>query len=211
MQIFSLWFQSTQELPFTAGQYTQLYLPRSQADARSLQRYFTISSAPKNELFSITTRYIPSRASSFKQALFQLTPNTIVQVSQPMGDFVLPKDRTIPLLFIAVGLGITPYMSIAGWLTTTGESRNIILIRQVWTEDDLLQTAYFDKAGFIVHTIVGPIRVADILDHTSITPRTLIYIAGPEGLVSQLASQLRQVGFQPNRIIMDAFLGYADI
>ena len=45
-----------------------------------------------------------------------------------MGDFVLPKDTTLPLVFVAGGIGVTPIRSMVKWLTDTDQKRTIHVI-----------------------------------------------------------------------------------
>src|SRR6185369_15796787 len=103
----SFWFRPERPVDYIAGQFTEIYLPHSGADSRGERRWFTLSSSPTDALVSITTQFIPTEGSTFKKELFGLRPGAALKLADPMGDFVLPKDPSIPLLFIAGGLGIT--------------------------------------------------------------------------------------------------------
>ena len=73
-----------------------------------------------------------------QKALFGLQTGAAVEISQPMGDFVLPKLQQTPLVWVAGGIGITPFISQLKLLTETGEPRPIRLLWAVSTEDDIV-------------------------------------------------------------------------
>ena len=121
--IRTFFFKSERPLRYVAGQFIELTLPHADPDDRGTRRWFTLSSAPSHELISITTKHA-EKPSTFKQKLWSLEPGDTVDISEPMGDFVLPKDSTQPLVWIAGGLGITPFHSIVQWLQDTKKLHN---------------------------------------------------------------------------------------
>src|SRR5690606_36942002 len=96
----TLWFRPKRPVRYIAGQFTELYLPHDDADERGIRRWFTISSPPTEELIGITTRFTDD-GSSYKRRLRALEPGAVLKMADPMGDFVLPKDPSIPLVFVA--------------------------------------------------------------------------------------------------------------
>ncbi len=106
----SFLFETSEALNFQAGQYLQLTLPHGDVDDRGDTRWFTISSAPHERLLRITTR-IARPSSSFKHALTGLAPGALAQAEGPAGDFTY-RDEARPAVFIAGGIGITPFRSI---------------------------------------------------------------------------------------------------
>ena len=68
-------------------------------------------------------------------------------MASPMGDFVLPKDPSIPLVFVAGGIGCTPYHSIIKDLQLSGDSRDIILLYAANKLEDVAFREVFDKLG----------------------------------------------------------------
>ena len=144
-------------------------------------------------------------------------------MSAPMGDFVLPKLLQTPLIFVATGIGITPFHSILSWLADTGEQRPIRLLYGVHSEDDIIFQDIFNRSGDRAHqpaTIVvsepspawGGQRghlTADLilgLEHPS--PGTLIYLSGPESLVESLKKDLRKKGLKKHQLVLDLFPNY---
>src|ERR1035437_6534264 len=96
--IISFWFEPEKPMNYLAGQFIEINLPHPSSDDRGVKRWFTLSSSPSDApLVSITTKF-NDKSSSFKAALKNLKPGDMVDMSEPMGDFVLPKDPSIPLV-----------------------------------------------------------------------------------------------------------------
>lgn len=214
-------FQFKTETPVdhVAGQFTELYLPHESHDDRGIKRWFTISSAPFDEFLTITTKF-SDPGSTFKQTLHELKPGAEVTLAEPMGDFVLPKDNAIPVIFVAGGIGITPYHSMLSWLANDGEEyRNIELLYAVNNEDEIIFQETFDKARVQPTIIVnhpsdewggerGLITADHILKLTEPDKDTLIYLSGPEPMTETLQKDLITLDFPKNRIVTDFFPNY---
>src|SRR5579884_245909 len=136
--IRTFFFKPEIPVQFTAGQYAEWSLPHPHADKRGAKRWFTISSSPNEPLLSITTKLDAEKGSSFKKRLFQLQPGYEATLNGPFGDFVLPKLIQTPLIFVAGGIGITPFHSMLQWLAETNETRPIKLLYAVRSEDEII-------------------------------------------------------------------------
>jgi ferredoxin-NADP reductase len=221
--IRTFWFKPERELRYTAGQYTELTLTHENPDDRGNKRWFTLSSAPGGELVSITTKYAgDDKSSSFKKALFALEPDTEVDMAEAMGDFVLPKLAQVPLVFVAGGIGLTPFHSIFESLIASGEQRNIKFLYAVNNENDIIFQDVFEKAGVHATIIVsnpseewgglrGQLDADTILGLEKPTDDTLIYLSGPEQMVEALEEDLQKHGVAKRQIVGDFFPGYPGI
>jgi ferredoxin-NADP reductase len=219
--ITTFFFRPEKPVHYTAGQYTELTLPHPHPDNRGTKRWFTLSSAPEQEFVTITTKFA-SKSSSFKKALRSLKPGTEVHMAEPMGDFVLPKLIQTPLVFVAGGIGLTPFHSICEWLAATGEVRPIKFLYGVRTEDEIIFQDTFHRAG-VEPTIVvsepsaawggerGRLSADLILGLEKPSEDTLIYVSGPEPMVEALEKDLRQAGVRKDRLVGDFFPNYAAI
>lgn len=218
--ILTFYFSTTKAMSFIPGQFVELTIPHEKPDGRGTKRWFTIASSPNSTLIGITTRIV-SDASSFKLALQALNPGDTVSMSEPMGDFVLPMDREIPLLFVAGGIGITPFHSIAQWLAENNEQRTIRLLHAITTEDDLIFTDTFQRAGILMTPFVsepspawggerGQLTAHYIKRVAESQPNTLIYIAGPERMTENLTKDLLKLDTEKHTIVTDYFPGYTD-
>jgi ferredoxin-NADP reductase len=220
--IRSFWFKPEQPLNYTAGQYTEITLPHTDPDDRGVKRWFTLSAGPGGELLSITTRRAHEQGSTFKKALWVMQPGTEVDLAEAMGDFVLPKLAQTPLIFVAGGIGITPFHSIAEWLAKTKEERPIRLLHAVRTEDDIIFQDVFEAAGINETVIVsepsaswggerGRLDAETILGLEKPTDDTLIYLSGPEPMLEALEKDLAGHGVAKRQLVTDFFPGYTSL
>lgn len=208
----TFWFKPDKPVPYTAGQFVEITLPHKQPDSRGANRWFTLSSSPSERLLSITTRHVPE-PSSFKRHLFALKPGDTVHVSDPMGDFVLPRSQSVPLLFVAFGIGITPMRSMLQWLKDGGESRDIIVLHAVPDPADPI-------FGELVRSQAQKVRyfspqtdrldVGIILDTYRSLVNPLIYISGPEEVVEVFVADLKSAGVKGSHLVTDYFHGYGN-
>jgi ferredoxin-NADP reductase len=216
--IITFWFEPDTGLDQIAGQFVEVTLSHDSPDERGHKRWYTLSNSPTDApLISITTN-IDKNASSFKQALGQLRTGDQIIVSEPMGDFVLPKDSSIPLIFIAGGIGITPYHSIIKFLDDTGQSRDISLFYSVRTPRELIFMTMLESAGLKPIIVcqkpdgtwrgeTGLLSGQRIMDKTRPSTGSLFYISGPESLVESIETDLIGLGVDRTRLVTDAFSG----
>jgi len=215
----TFWFKPERPVRYIAGQFTELYLPHDDADNRGERRWFTLSSAPSEELLAITTNFSQEGGSTFKQILQNLEPGAAVSLAEPMGDFVLPKDMSIPIVFAAAGIGITPMYSMVKQLHATNEQRNLRLLYALGELEDDAFTSTFEEHGTPVSRIVkrppetysgetGSLETDRILATADKPDETLFYLAGPELLVEKLTKEMISKGIVADRIISDYFPGY---
>ena len=217
--ISSFYFTPEQPVSYTAGQFIELTIPHDQADQRGTKRWFTLSSSPTDDKISITTKFTSENGSSFKQALRHLKSGEVLTISDPMGDFVLPKLVQTPLVFVAGGIGITPFLSIFQWLKATHEERPIKFLQAVSNEDEISFMGILDDikqhATFLVSQPSaawggerGHLSAEIILGLEKPTDDTLVYISGPESLVETLTKDLIAAGLNKNQIVGDYFPNY---
>lgn len=212
--IKTFWFKPEHTVHYTAGQFTELYLPHDNPDERGEKHWFTISSSPTDPLLSITTKFPAEgqRTSTFKQTLLALPIGSEVRLAEPMGDFVLPKIPTIPLLFFAGGIGVTPMHSMIKYLKDRGEQRDITLMYAVNHAEDMVFRELFESYSMkfipIVTSVAGALTSQQILDVMNRTPDSLVYLSGPEPMIEALADGLTASGLDKRNVITDFFPGY---
>lgn len=214
-------FRPHAPLHYTAGQFVELTVKHEKPDSRGQKRWFTISSSPKNEFINITTRMADEKSSSFKKALWKLKPGDEVTISDPMGDFVMPKLNQTPLLFVAGGIGITPFMSMFEWIIDSGEERPIKLLHGVRTEEDIIFQDTINKSK--IHATIavsepssawggerGRLTAEMILGLEKPDDNTLIYVSGPEPMVEALEKDLKKAGIKSSQLVLDFFPNYQE-
>jgi ferredoxin-NADP reductase len=139
------------------------------------------------------------------------------------GDFVMPADATEPVLLVAGGIGITPYISHLEQDAAAGTRRDVVVVYTASSaSDDLAYAPRLDASGHPVllvaaaepaslptnWTYLGPGPVtAELLDAALPDIRTRrAYVSGPPGLVRDLKPALRRAGLK--RVHSDYFSGY---
>ncbi len=95
---------------FRPGQSADLTLVNPpETDSEGNVRTFSIASAPFEDHLMFATRM---RDTAFKRSLKKVPLGTTVKMDSPMGSFTLHKNSAKPAVFLAGGIGITPFSSI---------------------------------------------------------------------------------------------------
>lgn len=103
-------FDKPDGFEFRAGQAIDLTLLNPpETDAEGNTRAFSIVSAPFDPDLMIATRM---RDTAFKRTLRSMPLGTQVKIEGPSGSFTLHKNSAKPAVFLAGGIGITPFFSI---------------------------------------------------------------------------------------------------
>jgi ferredoxin-NADP reductase len=214
-------FRPLRPLRFAAGQYMELSLPHTNADPRGLRRIFSISSAPGDRDVVRFGMRVPEVSSSFKRAILELTPGDTVTATSIGGDFVLPRDTARPLLFVAGGIGITPFVSHLSQLAATGEQRDVVLVYSSSSADEVAYVERLSGASRVL--LVSPTPPDDLPPNVTwlgagpLTGELLLaavpdaqvrdaFVSGAPHVVHTLRTALRRAGVR--RVKADYFSGY---
>jgi ferredoxin-NADP reductase len=219
--VTSFFFRPRRSLAFVAGQYLKVTLTHPQPDSRGIVRSLTIASAPSEPLLQITTRIGPT-PSTFKQALCHLEPGDLVPATGPYGTFVY-TDLATPAVFIAGGIGITPFRSMLAELARRGarpattllyssSSPNIPFraffdaMTPAWPELGLAYTVTRPTSGW--GGPIGRIDASFIGRHVRDLAQARFFVCGPSGFIDGVAGTLEQLGVAAARIKREGFPGY---
>jgi ferredoxin-NADP reductase len=80
-----------------------------ETDSEGNTRTFSIASSPFENQLMFATRM---RDTAFKRSLKKVALGTDVRINAPMGSFTLPRNSVKSAVFLAGGIGITPFISI---------------------------------------------------------------------------------------------------
>jgi ferredoxin-NADP reductase len=218
-------FTPDRPLAYEPGQYIELTLPHAHKDARGERRYFTLASSPTEPSLRIGAKfYKPS--SSFKRAMLAMTSRTPLSMGQLSGDFTLPKDPNQKLAFIAGGIGITPFRSMAKYLLDTKQHRDVVLLYGVQSASDIAYRPIFEEARGLIglktlyvlssaaakaapHTITGTRITPELI--SQVVPdfrERLFYVSGTHDMTTTIRHELRALGVPNRQIKIDFFPGY---
>ncbi len=218
--IKTFWFNPERPIRYQAGQFIELFIPHDNPDSRGIKHWFTLSSSPsESPLIAITTKFADENGSSFKRALSVLKPGDKLRISDPMGDFVLPKDKSRPLLFAAGGIGITPFRSIIKSLVDSGEQRDVVIVYSARHEDELAFTELLEQSKLRVNYIIsqpaddwngltGNLSPEQISTLVPDADKRIIYMSGPEPMVESLVEAFKSQGVPEHRLVGDYFPNY---
>ena len=209
-------FATASPMRFKPGQYLEWTLPHQNSDSRGNRRYFTIASSPTEGEVRMGIKFYEPM-SSFKRALARMQAGDIISASHLSGDFVLPRNPNKKLVFIAGGIGATPFRSMVQYLLDRGERRDVDLFYAARNRAELAYQDIFDRAaaelGVRVNYQIGDeggrvspeLIKAQVPDYRERT----FYISGPRGMVEEFKAALRAAGVSRWKIKTDYFPGFA--
>lgn len=211
--VYSIIFQPEEPISWQAGQYALYKIPHNNPDSRGETRIFTISLPPFQKKIMLTTRYLYEESSSFKKALFAKKEGEIIEVIKIEGSFTVNKEDK-KLVFIAGGIGITPYHSILLELEKRGENKDIILIYSNRDENNIVfqdtlkrLTKQYNKLELVY---LFPPQRCDIPLINKVVPNIqdrIFYISGPMVMVKAVEEALQQLKVDKKNIKKDYFPG----
>lgn len=217
-------FLCDKKFHFRPGQYLEWTVDQPQPDRNGNRRYLTISSAPTEGRLKIGVKANGGK-SAFKKALLALRPGDTVIASQLAGDFTLPKDAKEKLVFIAGGIGITPFRSMIKYVLDQNQERDIVLLYSAKTAGEIVYKNIFDaaekysglRAAYILTgeadrvptwgwqgRLDGDIIAANLPDWDERT----YFISGPQAMVTTYKKMLRELGVEAGKIKTDYFPGF---
>ncbi len=188
---------------FLPGQYVNLAVPGTEQ-----RRSYSFSSAPAADTLSFLVRDIPGGLmSGWLRAAEAGAP---MEFTGPAGSFHL-RDVTRPVLFLAGGTGLAPFLSMLGRLAEAGCTQPVRLVYGVTTDADLVGIEDLDAyaarlPGFSYVTTVAAEgsahpRKGYVTAH--VEPAWLnggdvdVYLCGPPPMVDAVRSWLAAQGVTP--------------
>ena len=193
---------------FVPGQHVQFGI---EVDGKRRVRVFSVSSSQANRdgTFSVSVKAHPDGyVSQFLH--HELTPRTIVHLSQAEGEFVLPDDLPDHVLMLSGGSGITPVMSMIRTLRDRKHTGTITFLHYARSRADEM---FSDELDTIVDDLPGAriVRIytrepepeaalagrfhVDHLKHLGVDASdTLTYVCGPAGLIASVRDTYDDLG-----------------
>jgi len=218
-------FEKPSGWTFKAGQYLDMtLLDPPETDSEGNVRSFSIASAPHEETLMVATRM---RDTAFKRVLKTAPIGTPVRIEGPSGDLILQNDSTRAAVFLAGGIGITPFRSIVHWAAKEKLPQRVFLFYSNRRPEDApflveLQSLEKDNPKYkLIASMtemekshqpwngeIGLINQKMLGRHLKDAASPIYYIAGPPAMVKGLQEMLREAKIKDDDIRAEEFAGY---
>lgn len=195
-----------------------------ETDGEGNSRTFTIASAPHERELMIATRM---RDTAFKRVLKTAPLGTTVSIDGPNGEMVLHDDVTRAAVFLAGGIGITPFLSIARHAATERLRHSLYLFYANRRPEDAAFLAELqrleqlnpnyrliaimaepEKSAQVWSGETGFIRRALLERHLADVTSPVYYFAGPPPMTTAVRTMLEEIGIGEQAMRYEEFYGY---
>lgn len=205
-------------LAYSAGQYVAVGFRRGWQ--HTPMRCFSATTAPSESgELGVAFRNL----GSFTKAFAELVPGSVVDVAGPFGDFTVSRDETRPLVLLAGGIGITPFLSILRDLENRRTALPVTLLYSISSLQDVpfareLMDLAQRNANYTIrflttnvpaekvgHPMIIQSRLSTELIEQFATVDTQYYICGPQGYAAAANDILERLQVQDYVIHNEAF------
>jgi ferredoxin-NADP reductase len=218
-------FEKPAGFAFAPGQFVDMTLLNTdETDAAGNARAFSIASAPEERTVMVATRL---RDTAFKRELQRLPLGAAVQLEGPFGKLVPHADQTRPAVFLAGGIGITPFRSMLVHAAMQGSSHRMVLFYSNRRPEDApfldeLQALqqkhpHYSFVGVMTEPEkssrpwqgeTGRITAALLSRHLANVVSPTYYVVGPPGMVTGLRTMLKDAHIEDRDVRTEKFAGY---
>jgi ferredoxin-NADP reductase len=208
-----------------AGQsLTMTLVNPPETDSEGDSRTFTIASAPHESALMIATRM---RDTAFKRVLKSAPAGTVARIDGPNGEMTLHDDPERPAAFLAGGIGITPFLSMARHAAHAQLPHRIYLFYSNRRPEDAafleeLQIAEQVNPRYrLIATMAEPNQSSrpwkgetgfirrDLLErYLPDLASPIYYFAGPPGMTMAMRELLDGLGIPESAMRYEEFYGY---
>jgi len=208
--IYTFIFEMDESIQWEAGQHGIFTIKHKKI--KKPTRAFSIASTPSEGHIKISMK-IPAEPSAFKKALLSLQPGMKVSMRGPIGSMYTEERK--PLLFIAGGIGITPYRALVkNLLTTSGAIPDEVQLLYIDSKEHFIYTDELEKAGK-----VSPIKTNYLAKRENLYEKienfigkhsneAEYFVAGPKVMTKAVEKALKDKGINKKNIKKDPFIGY---
>ncbi len=205
---YEFFFKIEDGFEYRPGQYAWLQiLDMPFRDARGDERAMSLTSVPDGS--GVVAMIFRNSESAFKRSAIAMTPGDEVVITGPFGSsFSFPKDEATPLVLIAGGVGVAPFIALARAALHAGSSRPMTI---VCTDDSPARMpCHNDLRDMIAHS--GAIKSLIFyrkLARTDLEPigdllKSSIFVAGPPRMIDYTVDLLRGMGVREEQMFFEA-------
>jgi benzoate/toluate 1,2-dioxygenase reductase subunit len=205
------------EFSFLPGQYLNIAVPGMPAT-----RAYSFSSPPGMAVASFLIRVLPGGNMS-GYLTGDARPGDQLLLKGPFGSFYL-RDLTRPVVMLAGGTGLAPFLSMLGRLAETGSSQPVHLIYGVTIDEDLVKVPALEEFAATIPNFTFTTCVADAGSRHErrgyvthyLTPAHLnagdvdVYLCGPPAMVDAVRVHFRENKVTPRNFHYEKFVPSAE-
>lgn len=208
--IYTFIFEMDESIRWEAGQHGIFTIKHTKI--KKPTRAFSIASTPSEGHIKISMK-ISEEPSEFKEALLNIQPGMKIVMRGPIGSMYTKEKK--PLLFIAGGIGITPYRALVKDLISNfADIPNEVKLLYMDSKEQFIYTDELDKAGD-----TSPIETNYLVNRESLYGKiesfigkhgneAEYFVAGPKAMTKAVEKALRNKGINKKNIKKDPFIGY---
>jgi ferredoxin-NADP reductase len=220
-----LYFEKPNGFAFKPGQFANFTVdPSLVTDAGGSTRTLSIASAPHEKDLLVAMRM---RDTGFKRAASGLPIGSQFRLEGPFGNMILHRNVARPAVFLAGGIGITPFRSMILHTTGVGSAHRLYLFYSIRRIEDAaflkelqeIQTlnprfkliptiTHLDGLPHHWHGELGHITESMLTQWLPDLQAPIFYIAGPPGMVASTRQMLCEADVSEDDIRAEEFAGY---
>lgn len=219
----AFYFAKPDGFSFKAGQNMDLTLINpAEMDPEGPKRTFSFITAPHEENLGFATRM---RETAFKRTLKKFEPGMEISMEGPFGDMSLHNDSAKPAVFLAGGIGITPFFSMIKHAAKEKLPHKIFLFYSNRKPEDAaflkeLKDLQNQNPSFkLIATMTdadipgwdgekGYVTKEMVLKYVPNLLSAIGYLAGPATMVGAMRKLLNEAGLNDDYIRSEEFVGY---
>jgi ferredoxin-NADP reductase len=219
----ALYFERPAGFEFKAGQFANFTLLESaETDAEGNTRSLSIASAPHEDGLMVAMRM---RDTAYKRALNAMPIGARILLQGPYGNLTLHGNAARPAVFLAGGIGITPFRSIIWQAAEARSPHEIFLFYSIRRPEEaafiqeLREMEYFNPRYKLLATVTGELKNGWRGQTGRITKQMLAgsfqdlqlpiyYVAGPPAMVEAMRQMLGSAGIHDDDVRAEEFFGY---
>lgn len=219
--IKSFRFIPARAIDFIPGQYQRVMFDPQNPKRADVNKFLSFSCPPGEKFVEVTKRLT---GSPFSNRLAALTEGDKVIIQAPLGECVFKKEYG-KIGFLIGGIGITPVISILGFIHKNQLNTDAVLLYSNRTEEEIAFRDILDGYAHgrsnikIVHAVSDEkprdssihFELIDqdfIRQHMPDIDQRVVFIFGPQGMVKAMVELGTKLGCRTEDLKTEVFVGY---
>ena len=210
---------------FQAGQFLSLRPAGSDDPAQT--RSYSLTSCPGAEVAAYRIAIRRQAGGAMSGHFCALAPGDMVQAAAPDGPFTLPFENEFPVVLLAAGIGITPFLSLLEQIAAARQGPEVHLY---YGARNGAEHAFAGRIAALaatcprltVHSFYSQPRPGDTshtpgrlmpdhIDPALITRRARFYMCGPDAMIDSFRAHLAQAGVPAFEMFHERFAAPAPV